>query len=69
MSVNLSWNPTRLEQRTGRIQRIGQQNDKVLIYNMRYKDCVEDLVHSMLSKRLKNISDIFGQLPDVLEDV
>ena len=69
INLDLPWNPTRLEQRKGRIQRIGQQSDKVLIYNMRYKDSVEDRVHSMLSKRLKNISDIFGQLPDVLEDV
>ncbi|MBU4292791.1 MAG: helicase SNF2, partial [Actinobacteria bacterium] len=38
-------------------------------YNMRYKGSVEDRVHYMLSKRLQNISDIFGQLPDVLEDV
>ena len=69
INLDLPWNPTRLEQRKGRIQRIGQQSDKVLIYNMRYKDSVEDRVHDMLSKRLQNISNIFGQLPDVLEDV
>ncbi len=69
INLDLPWNPTRLEQRKGRIQRIGQQNDKVLIYNMRYKGSVEDRVHDMLSKRLQNISSIFGQLPDVLEDV
>jgi SNF2 family DNA or RNA helicase len=32
----LPWNPTRLEQRKGRIQRIGQVYDKY-IYNLRYK--------------------------------
>lgn len=69
INLDLPWNPTRLEQRKGRIQRIGQLNDQVVIYNMRYKDSVEDRVHKILSKRLKNISDIFGQLPDVLEDV
>ena len=36
---------------------------------MRYKDSVEDRVHELLSDRLKNITSIFGQLPDVLEDV
>lgn len=69
INLDLPWNPTKLEQRKGRIQRIGQQSDKVLIYNMRYKDSVEDRVHAILSKRLQNISAIFGQLPDVLEDV
>jgi hypothetical protein len=69
INLDLPWNPTRLEQRKGRIQRIGQINDKVYIYNMRYKDSVEDRVHEILSERLQNISSIFGQLPDVLEDV
>ena len=69
INLDLPWNPTRLEQRKGRIQRIGQINDKVYIYNMRYKGSVEDKVHEMLSERLQNISSIFGQLPDVLEDV
>src|SRR5471030_871875 len=37
--------------------------------NVRYKDSVEDRVHALLSARLQNIHQIFGQLPDVLEDV
>lgn len=69
INIDLPWNPTKLEQRKGRIQRIGQQYDSIYIYNMRYKDSIEDKVHSRLSKRLENISDIFGQIPDVLEDV
>lgn len=69
INLDLPWNPTKLEQRKGRIQRIGQVADKIYIYNMRYKDSVEDKVHLKLSNRLKNIYDIFGQIPEVLEDV
>jgi SNF2 family DNA or RNA helicase len=69
INLDLPWNPTRLEQRKGRIQRIGQERDEVLIYNMRYKDSVEDRVHQLLASRLKNIRDLFGQIPDTLEDV
>ncbi|MBF8982614.1 DEAD/DEAH box helicase family protein [Lutibacter sp. B2] len=69
INLDLPWNPTRLEQRKGRIQRIGQVNDLVYLYNMRYKDSVEDRVHSMLSERLEHIHHMFGQIPDVLEDV
>ena len=69
INIDLPWNPTRLEQRKGRIQRIGQMSDKILIYNMRYKDSVEDKVHKKLSDRLKSIHEIFGQIPEVLEDV
>ena len=45
INLDLPWNPTRLEQRKGRIQRIGQVYDKIYIYNMRYKDSVEDRVY------------------------
>lgn len=69
INLDLPWNPTRLEQRKGRIQRIGQAYDDVFIYNMRYKDSVEDRVHELLSERLENIHSLFGQIPDVLEDV
>lgn len=69
INLDLPWNPTRLEQRKGRIQRIGQEREEIFIYNMRYKDSVEDRVHSLLANRLKNIQDLFGQIPDTLEDV
>lgn len=68
INLDLPWNPTRLEQRKGRIQRIGQLRDVVYIYNMRYKDSVEDRVHQLLSGRLEGIHRMFGQIPDVLED-
>jgi superfamily II DNA or RNA helicase len=68
INFDLPWNPTRLEQRKGRIQRIGQLRDTVLVYNMRYKDSVEDRVHDLLSDRLENIHQLFGQIPDILED-
>lgn len=68
INLDLPWNPTRLEQRKGRIQRIGQVKDKVFIYNMRYAGSVEDRVHELLSDRLNNIFDLFGQIPDILED-
>lgn len=69
INLDLPWNPTRLEQRKGRIQRIGQESDTIRIYNMRYKDSVEDRVHNVLSERLGDIYAMFGQIPDTLEDV
>lgn len=69
INLDLPWNPTRLEQRKGRIQRIGQKRDTVYVYNMRYAGSVEDRVHALLSERLADIYDMFGQVPDTLEDV
>ncbi len=68
INIDLPWNPTRLEQRKGRIQRIGQARDSVKILNLRYQGSVEDKVHAALSGRLEEIFSMFGQIPDVLED-
>ncbi|NCC39654.1 MAG: helicase SNF2 [Gammaproteobacteria bacterium] len=69
INIDLPWNPTRLEQRKGRIQRIGQARDEVWIANLRYRDSVEDRVHQVLADRLEAIHDLFGQIPDTLEGV
>ncbi|HIJ86198.1 MAG TPA: helicase SNF2 [Desulfuromonadales bacterium] len=69
INIDLPWNPTRLEQRKGRIQRIGQARSEIWIANLRYRDSVEDRVHRVLADRLEAIHELFGQIPDTLEDV
>lgn len=69
INIDLPWNPTRLEQRKGRIQRIGQVRSEVWIANLRYLGSVEDRVHQVLADRLESIHQLFGQIPDTLEDV
>ena len=69
INIDLPWNPTRLEQRKGRIQRIGQARSEIWIANLRYRDSVEDRVHRVLASRLAAIHELFGQIPDTLEDV
>ncbi len=69
INIDLPWNPTRLEQRKGRIQRIGQARTEIWIANLRYRDSVEDRVHQVLADRLEAIHGLFGQIPDTLEEV
>jgi hypothetical protein len=69
INIDLPWNPTRLEQRKGRIQRIGQARSEIWIANLRYRGSVEDRVHQVLADRLEAIHGLFGQIPDTLEDV
>ena len=68
VNLDLPWNPSRLEQRKGRIQRIGQVRSEVDVCNLRYAGSVEDRVRRLLSGRLESIARLFGQLPDTLED-
>jgi hypothetical protein len=35
---------------------------------LRYRDSVEDRVHQVLASRLESIHELFGQIPDTLED-
>lgn len=68
VNVDLPWNPSRLEQRKGRVQRIGQVRDDVHVLNLRYAGTVEDDVYAALSDRFGDIFSVLGQLPDGFED-
>lgn len=68
VNIDMPWNPSRLEQRKGRVQRIGQARDDVHILNLRYAGTVEDQVYAALSSRFGDIFAVLGQLPDSFED-
>ena len=57
-----------LEQRIGRIKRIGQTRDRVDMLNLVYHDTNDEKVYGVLSKRMKDRYDLFGSLPDTIED-
>jgi len=67
VNYDLPWNPMRLEQRIGRLDRIGQEHD-VLVFNMLIEDTVEDRVRQVLERKLTLIRKQFGEdrLADVL---
>jgi len=68
MNVDLPWNPARLQQRIGRIKRIGQQRVEVDVLHLVYAGTIDERVHGVLSSRLQENYDLFGSLPDILED-
>ncbi len=59
INYDLPWNPARLEQRIGRIDRIGQAHN-VLIFNFLLTDTVEDKVRQILEEKLARIKAQFG---------
>jgi hypothetical protein len=68
VNIDMPWNPSRLVQRKGRVQRIGQVRDYVHVLNLRYAGTVEDEVYAALSHRFGDIFSVLGQLPDSFED-
>lgn len=65
INVDLPWNPSRLEQRIGRIKRYGQKKDRVKMANLVYQGTVDERVYDRLSERMKDRYDLLGSLPDV----
>jgi superfamily II DNA or RNA helicase len=68
INVDLPWNPSRLEQRLGRIKRFGQARRTVDMLNLVYHGTQDEKIYQVLSKRLKDKFDIFGGLPDTIDD-
>jgi len=72
INFDLPWNPSRLEQRIGRIDRIGQKHNS-FIFNFRLKETVEDRVREILEEKLELIKEQFGEdkyadILDLLEE-
>ena len=68
INVDLPWNPSRLEQRLGRIKRFGQARPSVDMLNLVYHDTQDERVYAVISRRMKDRYDIFGSVPDTIED-
>lgn len=69
INYDMPWNPMRVEQRIGRIDRIGQRYDEVWIRNYFYADTVEARVYQALSKRINWFEDVVGPLQPILAQV
>jgi len=68
INIDLPWNPTRLEQRIGRIKRFGQTREKVDMLNLVNEQTVDEKVYDRLSERMRDRYDLFGSLPDTIKD-
>ena len=60
INYDLGWNPMKVEQRIGRIDRIGQKHRKVYVYNLCYINSAEEIVYGRLLKRLSAANLIVG---------
>ncbi|MFP6855460.1 MAG: DEAD/DEAH box helicase [Opitutales bacterium] len=66
--VDLPWNPMRLHQRVGRINRIGQTR-KVQVYNLMNPSTIEAKIWIRLNAKIENIMQSLGKAMDEPEDL
>ncbi len=69
INYDMPWNPMRVEQRIGRVDRIGQRHERVWIYNYFYQETVEAKVYQALNTRIDWFQDVVGPLQPILAQV
>lgn len=69
VNYDIPWNPMRIEQRIGRIDRFGQQAEKILIFNFITPGTVEERIFFRCFERLGIFQDTLGDLEEVLGEL
>ena len=67
-NYDLPWNPMRVEQRIGRLDRYGQQSDLIEIFNLVVNETIEDRIFYRLYDRIGIFERSIGDLEAILGD-
>lgn len=67
VNYDLPWNPMIVEQRIGRIQRLGSKYEKVCIFNIVLKGTFEEYVVGRLMEKLQMASHAIGDIESLLQ--
>jgi SNF2 family DNA or RNA helicase len=67
INFDLPWNPMRLEQRIGRIHRLGQEKE-VYIHNLATKDTIEAHIVELLQEKIRMFEMVIGELDYIVGD-
>jgi len=66
INYDLPWNPMKIEQRIGRIDRLGQKASKIIIWNLFYEGTIDERIYSRLYERLDIFQRALGNFEAVL---
>jgi superfamily II DNA or RNA helicase len=66
IDYDLPWNPSKVEQRIGRIDRIGQAWEEILVVNLFLKDSIDQRVYGVLRSRCGLFEHFVGSMQPVL---
>jgi len=66
---DLPWNPMRVEQRIGRVDRIGQRSERIFIFNLASRGTIEHRILNRLYDRVGIFEDSIGELEPILGEI
>ena len=69
INYDLPWNPMRIEQRIGRIDRRGQKSDTVRIYNMITEDTIDATIYDRCLNKIGVFESSIGDCSEILGDI
>lgn len=69
INYDLPWNPMRVEQRIGRLDRLGQKAERISIINLAVTNTIEDQILMRLYERINVFRESIGDMEEILGDV
>lgn len=69
INYDLPWNPMRIEQRIGRIDRRGQKSDTVKIYNIIIEDTIDETIYDRCLSKIGVFEASIGDCSNILGDI
>jgi superfamily II DNA or RNA helicase len=66
VNYDLPWNPMVVEQRIGRVQRLGSRHAQVVVCNLYVQGSIEDLVVARLMEKLQTAAEALGDVEAIL---
>ncbi|MFC2023433.1 helicase-related protein [Chloroflexota bacterium] len=68
-NYDLPWNPMKVEQRIGRVDRFGQRSPRISIYNFVASGTIEDRIYARLYERIRIFEESVGDLEAILGEI
>ncbi|MBB2989642.1 superfamily II DNA or RNA helicase [Mycolicibacterium iranicum] len=69
LNYDLPWNPMRIEQRIGRVDRLTQPKDEVFVANLYAQKTIDESVFRLLAEKLRMFELLFGQVTTILGEL